>query len=338
MASSSLITAAAGSAPVQAPSLPHGRTAHRLSWPFLPPELRDAIEKRIGGEVVDAVSQDAGFTPGFASLLTATSGSTVFLKAANRKAQAPIAAAYAEEARKHALLAGRVPAPELLWTMDDRREDGWLVLCFEAYDGASPQRPWTDEDLDRALDLAEEIADRAADLPDALIAELRLDPLVEDIPDLVSSWSHVAAVFPERDHLEDADDLARAFAALPDRALVHGDLRDDNILLGTTGGAVACDWNWPALAPAWLDTVDLLVAAHGDGIDVEPLVGSRRLTRDVDPVQIDSWLAAYCGAMTVASTRAARSSSPFLPRHALWSAEASWSWLAARRGWPDRSI
>lgn len=291
--------------------------------------------------MVEAVSQDAGFTPGFASVLTTSAGNSVFLKAANRKAQAPIAAAYAEEARKHVLLETVMPAPKLLWTMDGRHEDGWVVLCFERYDGSSPARPWTAADLDRALDLAEEIAAGTDALPDderdQLLDELEAAPLIEDIPELVTSWDTVAAVFPERDHLEEAAALARSFAELPDRALVHGDLRDDNILLsarpGTGSGAVACDWNWPALGPAWLDSIDLLTSAHGDGIDVEPIVASRRLTRDIAPEQIDAWLAAYCGVMTVASTRPARSSSPHLPRHALWCAEASWSWLSQRRGW-----
>ncbi|HEX7739113.1 MAG TPA: phosphotransferase [Marmoricola sp.] len=319
---------------MQAPAIPYGRTARRLTWEFLPPPLRAAIESHLGGPVAEAVSQDAGFTPGFASVLSTADGASAFVKAANRKAQAPIASAYAEEGRKRTLLGDVVPAPALLWSMDDPHEDGWVVLGFETSAGRLPSRPWTDADLGIALDLAEEIADRTSALPSETLDALRLDPITDDIPELVTSWSKVAAIFPERDHLEDADDLARTFADLPDRALVHADMRDDNILIDDSDGvAVACDWNWPALGPAWLDTVDLLTAARGDGIDVEPLLASRRLTQDVDPEAIDSWLAAYCGFMTVAGTRPAPSSSPFLPGHALWSAEASWEWLCARRRW-----
>lgn len=317
---------------MHAPAIPYGRTARRLTWEFLPPDLRSAIESRVGGRVVEANSQDAGFTPGFASVLRTADGATAFVKAANRKAQAPIAAAYAEEGRKRALLGDAIPAPALLWQLEDPHKDGWVVLGFEAFAGRLPSRPWTEADLGIALDLAEDIAARTAGLPGETLAALRLDPIAEDIPELVTSWSRVAAVFPERDHLEEADDLARAFAVLPDRALVHADMREDNILIGDAS-AVVCDWNWPALGPAWLDTLDLLTAARGDGIDVDPILASRRLTKDVDPEAIDSWLAAYCGFMTAASTRPARPSSPFLPQHAMWSAEASWDWLAARRRW-----
>lgn len=311
-------------------AVPHGQSARRLTWPFLPRPLREYVEARIGGRVVDAVSRDSGFTPGFASVLTTAEGRSFFVKAASRKAQRVVAASYAEEARKHALLTGIVPAPKLLWWQPARGEDGWVVLCFEAYDGHCPDRPWRIDELERALDLAEEIATTTGVLPEGL----GLQPLTSEVPALVTSWSTVAAVFPERPHLEEADDLARSFAELTDLGFVHGDLRDDNILFSHDDGtAVACDWNWPVLAPRWVDTIDLLASARGDGIEVEPILARRLLTRDVDPGQIDAWLAAYCGYMSVAATRPAPTSSPFLPRHAGWYAEVLWDWLAARRGW-----
>ncbi len=310
-------------------AVPYGATARRLTWPFLPRPLREYVESRIGGTVVDAESQDAGFTPGFASILATGSGERVFLKAANRKAQAAVTAAYTEEARKHTLLAGIVPAPELLWWQPPRGEDGWVLLCFAAYDGRIPGRPWQIDDLERALDLAEEIAERTRGLPEGLV----LAPLAEEMPELLTSWARVAAVFPERDHLEEADDLARSFGLLPDRDFAHCDLRGDNILLAADGSAVACDWTWPALAPAWIDLVTLLASAYGDGIDVDPILARRALTKDVDPDAIDAWLAALCGYMTVAGGSPARNSSPFLPRHAGWQAESLWAWLSERRQW-----
>jgi len=310
--------------------VPYGQTARRLTWPFLPRPLREYVERRLGGTVVDAQSQDAGFTPGFASVLTLDGGERFFLKAANRKAQAAVASAYAQEARTHTLLAGLVPAPALLWWEPPRGEDGWVLLCFEAYDGHLPGRSWDVGELERALDLAEDVAGRLHTLPDGL----QLSPLVEEVPALVTSWSRVAAVFPERAHLEEADDLARSFAELPDQRFAHCDLRGDNILLADSGhGAVACDWTWPALAPAWVDMVVLLSSAYGDGIDVDPILAARDLTRDVDPESIDAWLAACCGYMTVAGGAPARNSSPFLPRHAGWQAEAMWCWLSERRHW-----
>ena len=67
--------------------IPHGRTARRLEWPHLPPSVRTSIEHRCGSPVVEADSQGAGFTPGFASVLTCADGSRHFVKAASNAAQ-----------------------------------------------------------------------------------------------------------------------------------------------------------------------------------------------------------------------------------------------------------
>ncbi len=303
--------------------VPHGRTAQRLAWRFLPPEVRDLVQQRLGAPVASAESRDSGFTPGFASVLTGEDGSRLFVKAASRAAQSLAASSYAEEARKRALLGDAVPAPRLLWAHED---DAWVVLAFEAVDAAPPQRPWISEELDRALDLAEAVAETTASVPSAL----GLRPLVEDLPLLLTSWEQIDPGWP---HGSEAAELAAAFGALPDPRFVHADLRDDNVLLLDDGRTLACDWNWPALGPVWLDTVDLLVSAHGDGLDADGLLAERTLTRDAEPDAIDSWLAAICGFMLVSSSRPAPPSSPHLRSHATWYAEASWSWLSQRRGW-----
>ncbi|MGY2874272.1 aminoglycoside phosphotransferase (APT) family kinase protein [Marmoricola sp. URHA0025 HA25] len=306
------------------PAVPHGRTARRLGWRFLPSDLRALVEERLGGRVVDAISQDSGFTPGFASVLTTSAGTRGFVKAASKAAQAEIASSYAEEARKLSVLGDSIPAPRLEWVHED---DAWVVLGFEAVAARQPARPWRPDELDRALDLAEAIADATETVPDGL--DLR--PIVEDLPGLVTGWESVADDWP---HRADAAALAALMPTLPDSdRFAHSDLRDDNILFADDGRTLACDWNWPALAPAWLDLVVLLASAHGDGLPVEDLLAERALTREVDPVAIDVWLAALCGFMLSSRTRPVPASSPHLRAHASWYAEAAWSWLAQRRGW-----
>ena len=308
--------------PETATALPHGRTAQRLQWKFLPPEVRALVERRLGGKVVRAESQDAGFTPGFASVLTTDDGARAFVKAASKAAQRPVASSYATEGRTMALLTG-VPAPALRWVHED---EAWVVLGFDAVDGHAPPRPWRRHDLERALALATDIADATREVPDGL--DLR--PITADLPTLVSGWDAVE----DRPHRDEAAALARAFAELPADRFVHADLRDDNILL-TADGALACDWNWPALAHHWIDAVTLLVSAHGDGQDADDLLGSCPLTRDVPAEQVDAWLAALCGFMLEAGTRPAPRSSPHLRTHTEWYAAAAWSWLSRRRGWDD---
>ena len=76
---------------------PSGQTAVRLEWPHLPPWLRKEIESRLGSPVVEALSQDGGFTPGFASVLVCEDGSRAFVKAASTIAQRAFAGAYRDE-------------------------------------------------------------------------------------------------------------------------------------------------------------------------------------------------------------------------------------------------
>jgi hypothetical protein len=306
------------------PTVPHGRTALRLEWKFLPAEVRGLIEARIGSPVVSADSQTAGFTPGFASVVTGADGTKAFVKAASRAAQSEIASSYAEEARKRVILGDQIPAPRLDWLSE---EENWVVLGFEAVGSRQPRRPWRPAELDRALDLAEAIVASTDEPP----AELALQPLYVDLPPLLTGWTGVPDDWP---HHAEAAALARSLADLPDnRHFVHADLRDDNILLTPNGRALACDWNWPALGPAWQDTVDILVAAHGDGLDADAYLATRDLTRAADPDHIDAWLAALCGFMLFARNRPGPASSPHLRTHTDWFAEAAWAWLTQRRGW-----
>lgn len=305
------------------PGVPHGDTALRLEWKFLPREVRALVEDELGSPVVKTESRTSGFTPGFASILTGADGSRVFVKAASKVAQAEIASSYAEEIRKLVLLGDAIPAPALQWFSKD---EAWVLLGFEAVTAKQPRRPWRLAELDRALDLAEQIAASTTSLP----AGLDLHPLVVDLPDLVSGWDNVDPSWP---HHGEAAELAARLADMPGGAFVHADLRDDNILFAADGRTLACDWNWPALGAVWQDTMDLLISAYGDGLDVEPVLAARELTGDADPDDLDAWLAGVCGFMLTACQRPVPPTSPYLRTHQRWTAEAAWSWLAHRRGW-----
>lgn len=308
-------------------AVPHGRTARRLEWVHLPPQVRALVERRLGSPVVRAESQGSGFTPGLASRLTAEDGTRLFVKAASRKAQAPFAEAYAEEARKIALLPEDVPAPRLLWSHDD---DLWVVLAFECVEGHPPRRPWRASELHACLDTLA----RTAEATRPALPSLGLKPLTEELPGLVTGWEHVARTDPAWPHLQDVEALVAEHALDPGTdAFVHSDARDDNFLLTADGSALLCDWNWPALGPTWLDAVWLLVSAHGDGLDADAVLAGHPLTRDADPDQVDAWLAMLCGFMLEARDRPVPPTSPYLRVHSRWWSEAAWSWLADRRGW-----
>lgn len=304
--------------------IPHGRTARRLDWLLLPPMTRRLVEDRFGTKVVDATSAGAGFTPGCASVLTGADGRRMFLKAASKKAQRPFADAYREEIRKLRHLPSGLPVPQLLWSHED---DLWVLLALEHVDGHNPARPWRRDELDASLDTLEVLAQTLTPPP------LRLDTFAHEFADCLEDWDHVRATAPDWPHLEEAAELASHFAtATAGNTVVHTDARDDNFLL-TSRGAYLCDWNWPVVGAAWIDTVCLLMTAFGDGVDADALLTERNLTRHVDPGDIDTLLALLSGFFLRRRDAPVPHSSPHLRSHQDWCAEVTWAWLAQRRGW-----
>ena len=310
--------------------VPHGRTARRLDWLLLPPMVRRMIEGRLGSPVIDAASAGTGFTPGFASVLTGRDGRTMFVKAASKKAQKPFADSYKEEVRKLGLLPAGLPVPRLLWSHED---DLWVVLGFEHVDGPNPQRPWQRRELDACLDTLEVLADALTPAPASLAT------FGQELEGAVASWDHIRRTSPDWPHLEDAAALAARFAEVTSgNTLVHTDARDDNFLLTGDGRALLCDWNWPVVGAAWIDTVLLLISAYGEGIDTDTILAERRLTRDVEPEHIDVLLALIAGYFLEHRDHPTPNSSPYIRIHQAWYAAATWGWLTSRRGWPSPNL
>ncbi len=306
--------------------VPSGKTARRLEWQFLPPHIRALIEERCGSKVASAVSQGAGFTPGFASVLTCDDGSRHFVKAASVKAQRLFADSYREEARKLVALPEAVPAPRLLWS----RDEDWVVLGLEYVDGRNPRRPWRPADLDRCLDALDDLAPILTPPP----AALRLDSFADEFGEVAGYWDHVRTTQPALPHLEEAAALAAGFEDVTGgNTLVHTDLRDDNFIIDRAGKVWMCDWNWPVVGAAWLDSLFVLVGPRGDGLDVEAAIARRPLLRGVPADHIDRVLALLVGFFFRQRDEPVPPSSPHLRDHQSWQGDVCWAWLCERRGW-----
>lgn len=307
--------------------IPHGDTALRLGWRFLPPAVRAAVEQRIGSEVVQATSCDAGFTPGFASVLTAADGSRHFVKAANAVAQQLFVDAYRREADVLAKLPAGAPAPRLVWAFE---ASDWFVFATTYLPGGSPSRPWRPNDLAAALDACQALA--------------RFDVSgARGVPTLAQTWAAEPAGFHllapgsvAEDQLASARELAgRAAEVLGGNALVHQDLRDDNLVFDAKGGAVLVDWSDPVVGPDWYDSLSLLIGPRGDGVDVDAVIAERPLLRDLPAETIDITLALWAGYFLGSASQPVLANSPHLRDAQWWQGEVCWNWLAARRGWPQ---
>ena len=307
--------------------VPHGRTARRLEWPHLPPHIRGLIEEQCGSSVTEAASQGGGFTPGFASVLTCADGSVHFVKAASLKAQRMFAESYREEARKLAQLPEEAPAPRLLWVSD---ADDWVVLGIEHVEARAPRRPWRDADLASVLTMLEDAAALLTPAPESL----ELDPIADDMAGWPAYWDVVRAAHPDLAHADEAAALAGRFAeVMAGDTVVHTDIRDDNLLLCADGRVLLCDWNWPVVGAAWLDSLFLMIGPRGDGLDVEAALSAHPLTADVAPEQIDVVLALLIGYFLKSADEPVPPTSPHIRDHQRWQGEVCWDWLSERRGW-----
>lgn len=305
---------------------PVGRTAQRLEWVHLPPKVRAAVEARLGRPVVEATSQTSGFTPGFASVLVTDDGARHFVKAASLKAQRMFAQSYREEARKLGALPPSTPAPGLRWSFE---AEDWFVLGIEHVQAHAPVRPWREADVAACLDMLAHVATILTPPPPGL----RLDTFAAEFADWPAFWDYLRATFvlPRG---EEAAALAARFAdATAGDTVVHTDVRDDNLLLTADGSVLLCDWNWPVVGAAWIDSLLLLIGPRGDGVDVEAIIATHPTFTDVPAESIDILLALVTGYFLKSGDDPVPATSPHIRGHQRWQGDVCWEWLCARRGW-----
>ena len=209
-------------------TFPFAATAVRPTWAELPAHVRRLVEQRLGGTVVDAISQGSGYTPGFASRLTLADGSGVFVKAADDATRAPFAESYREEIRKLERLPADVPAPRLRWWHDS---DGWVVLCLDDVAGRPPHRPWRSDELSSAVAAVTAMSQALTPAPEGLT----LPSWRDELADFPAYWERFQPEGLMAEHGEQTRELARAGLEVDGDTLVHCDLRDDNIVVDEAG-------------------------------------------------------------------------------------------------------
>lgn len=318
--------------------MPYDRTADRPAWGDLPAGLRIAVQARLGTPVRSARIASAGFTRGFAGVLTTGDGSTVFVKAASRTDQPHLVDWYAREAAILARLPAGLPVPRPRWTLDAA---GWFALGLDAIDGRLPGLPWTSGDLAATLAGYAEVATALATAPSELV-ELGLPRLADLAREDLAWWREVAAGREPRPGLPAAvvarlPELVALESLLPGYAaaggLIHGDLRLDNVLVDGTGRAWFCDWTWLCHGPAWFDLAGLLLTGYASGLDADALFAGHPAAAGAPPDALDAALAALSGYFLTSADATPRTASPHIRAHQRYSGETALGWLAERRGW-----
>ena len=112
--------------------------------------------------------------------------------------------------------------------------------------------------------------------------------------------------------------------------LVRGDLRADNILIGSEGKVVLVDWPWAAHGAPWFDALSVLIDARVSDppCNTETILQEHGVFAGTEPKQVNAVLASLAGYFVDSSRRPPPSGLPTL--RALQRAEGN-ACLAWRR-------
>lgn len=247
-------------------SPPHPVTTRRPGWSDLPVGMRAALADRLGAPVVATRTATAGFTRGFAGVLSAADGGRIFVKAAPRDSH--LANWYWREATVLDRLPPGLPAPRTRWTL---AESGWFAVALDVVDGYPPAHPWEPSELTTILTAYAEVA-AALDPPPSDLTALNPPHLADLAQADILRWGDVAAgrevppplpagLEQRLPELVGLESRLPGYLA-PASGLIHGDLRPDNVLLTAHGQVWFCDWTWLCRGPAWFDLVTLLLGGQ----------------------------------------------------------------------------
>jgi hypothetical protein len=303
----------------------------RVHWEALPDWVRHAIEVRLGGKVIEAVTQPGGFSPGLAARLTIDDGRRVFVKAVSERANPDTPSMHRREAKIVAALPASAPVPRLLWTYD---EGGWVVLAFEDINGRHPGAPWNEEDLALVVTALKKMA------TDLTPSPIETDATASDAFERdINGWLVASQRGEQRldrwcsKHLARLADLeSLAPTAAVGETLLHFDTRADNILIAEDRVFIF-DWPHARLGAAF---VDWLLMAASVAMQGGPAPDDFMARFDVADVSQEDFDAILCSAAGYFVVRALAPAPPGLPTVRAFQAaqgKVAVEWLQKRTGW-----
>ena len=303
----------------------------RIPYAQAPVQVHRWVESRLGGSVVDVVDCVGGMSPGPAARVRTSSGTAAFVKACGTHLHPATPDLLRDEARVLSALPEHTSLPRLLDVDDD---GDWVVLLIEDLPGAPPPAPWRRTDLARVSDAM------AAVRP--VLDTLHLDGLpaaAESSPIFHTRWRELAGrldlVGPwwAEHHDELAEHAERAGDLIAGDAIVHWDIRADNVVL-TPDRTVLIDWAQARHAAAWMDHALLALdcSMTGSEVTTAALAATDPVLRDRDPTDLLALAAAAAMAFVSRSTQPAAPGLPTMPATCARWAEGLRPYLAEALG------
>lgn len=302
----------------------------RVHWKDLPRSVRGAIEQRIGGRVVDAVTQPGGFSPGLAARLQVEDGRRVFVKAVSEDANPDTPWIHRREAEVVAELPPEAPVPKLLWTFD---EGGWVALGLTDIDGHTPVQPWRSDELDLVIEGLQRLHEVLT--PPPLESATAADAFATEI----KGWSELQSTYAtgldawsmkNLDRLVDLE--ASAPSMLSGETLLNFDVRADNILIAGDQ-AYFVDWPWARVGPPFVDWLGLAPSVHMQGGPKPDELLRNAPLIDIPDEAINAALASLTGYFLGHSRRPPPPGIPTVRAFQQAQGEVALAWLRERLGW-----
>jgi len=301
----------------------------RVHWAQLPTAVKRAIEERIGGTVVEAITQPGGFSPGLAARVRTSDGRRCFVKAVNELANPETPGMHRREAEVVAALPREAAVPRLLWSYD---EGGWVALGLEDIDGHMPAQPWREDHLQLVVEGLHRLHDVLTPSPIASISA------ADGFATLIKGWQELrdsnAALdeWSSRNIHRLIDLETNTPAAVSGRTLLNFDVRADNILIA--GQRVYfVDWPWARVGAPFAEWLAFAPSVYMQG---GPKPGEFLRMVEFDGVadgDINAVIASLTGYFLAHSRR---TPPPGIPTVRAFQAAQGWialEWLRERTGW-----
>jgi len=283
--------------------------------------------------VIDAETQQGGFSPGVAARVVCADGARWFVKAASADLNPDTPRLHRQEASVLASLgpviaARQLPVPRLKGTAE---LGSWFALIIEDVAGRQPVLPWQDEQLDVVLaslgQLADTLTPAPAEVPGIaqyLGADFTGWRTLSGQPsdERIDPWS--------RARLGELVALESTWAAhAAGDTLLHADIRADNLLLAGDR-VIVVDWPHACRGAAFADLVLFAPSVRMQG-GPEPaeLLARSRAGRDASPEAVKALVCALAGYFTQRSLEPPPPGLPTVRRFQAAQGEIARRWLAA---------
>jgi phosphotransferase family enzyme len=302
----------------------------RVDWNDLPGVVRRAIEDRVGGRVVEAVTQRNGFSPGLAARIRTSDGRRCFVKAVSENANPDTPGIHRREAEVVAALPAGAPVPRLLWTYDD---GGWVALGFTDIEGHTPRLPWREDELAMVVAGLERLHQALTPPPmESTTAAQAFMSTIRGWDEIRSAGATGLDPWSAR-HLDRLVDLeAAAPGMLSGQTLLNFDVRADNIII-TNRQAYFVDWPWARIGPPFVEWVGLAPSVFMQGGPPPADLLRRAAMEGVSDEAIDAVLASLTGYFLGHARRPPPPGIPTVRAFQAAQGEVALAWLRQRLGW-----